>query len=281
MTSKRNITARTLGGDVFTMSLLLLMAGLFLLPIYMMIVNGLKPSSEVTLSNMWRLPSEASWGGFPAAWEKLSPSFVNSMQVAVIGTVISCLIGSVSGYVLSKWRFPYSNLIFALVIFGMFIPYQSVLIPLVRFIQSIGLYGTIPGLILVHVVYGLPINTLIFRNYYASVPDSLIEAARVDGAGVLTIFRRIILPISPPAFVVAAIFQFTNIWNDFLFGVTLVPNPDSQPVTVALNNLSGNFSVDWNEVMAGAIIAALPTALLYIVLGRFFMRGLMSGSVKA
>jgi glucose/mannose transport system permease protein len=165
-------------------------------------------------------------------------------------------------------------------LFGFFIPYQVVLLPLVRFLQMIDLYGTTWGLILTHVVYGLPITTLIFRNYFAGVPSELVEAARVDGAGVMTTFWRVMIPLSIPAFVVVGIFQFTNIWNDFLFGVTIVPNPTAQPVTIALNNLSGTFSVDWNVVMAGAVLAALPTAIIYILLGRFFVQGLLAGSVK-
>jgi glucose/mannose transport system permease protein len=166
------------------------------------------------------------------------------------------------------------------ILFGFFIPYQAVLLPLVRFLQTIHLYGTIPGLILCHVIYGLPITTLMFRNYFAGVPTELIEAASVDGASMLGTFWKVMLPLSVPAFIVVGIFQFTNIWNDFLFGVTVVPNPAAQPVTIALNNLSGSFSVDWNVVMAGAVIAALPTALVYIFLGRYFVRGLLAGSVK-
>jgi glucose/mannose transport system permease protein len=150
----------------------------------------------------------------------------------------------------------------------------------VRFLQEIGLYGTTAGLVLVHVVYGLPVTTLIFRNFYANVPTELVEAARVDGAGLVSIFTHIMLPVSIPAFVVVGIFQFTNIWNDFLFGVIVVQNPDAQPVTIALNNLSGSFSVDWNVVMAGAIVAALPTILVYVFLSRYFVRGLLAGSVK-
>jgi glucose/mannose transport system permease protein len=141
-------------------------------------------------------------------------------------------------------------------------------------------YGTLSGLVLVHVVYGLPVTTLIFRNFYANVPTELVEAARVDGANLATIFYRLMLPLSIPAFIVVGIFQFTNIWNDFLFGVIVVQNPNAQPVTIALNNLSGSFSVDWNVVMAGAVVAALPTALIYIFLSRFFVQGLLSGSVK-
>jgi glucose/mannose transport system permease protein len=163
---------------------------------------------------------------------------------------------------------------------GMFIPYQVVLIPLVQFLNLIGLYGTIPGLILTHVVYGIPIVTLVFRNYYASIPDALLEAAAIDGAGFWGTFLKIVVPLSGPGFVVAGIFQFTSIWNEFLFGLVVVPNPGSQPITVALNNLSGTFSVNWNEIMAGAVLTALPTAIVYLLLGRFFVRGLTSGAVK-
>jgi glucose/mannose transport system permease protein len=163
---------------------------------------------------------------------------------------------------------------------GMFIPYQTILIPMVRFLQFVHLYGTIPGLILVHVVYGIPITTLIFRNYYTAIPKELVEAAAVDGAGILRTYWSVILPVSITGFVVAGIFQFTNIWNDFIFGIVTIPNPTLQPVTAALNNLSGSQSVNWNVIMAGALIAALPTLLTYIGLGRFFVEGLTAGSVK-
>jgi glucose/mannose transport system permease protein len=205
---------------------------------------------------------------------------VNSLLKVNPATIISSFIGAITGYLRAKWKFRGADVLFTLMLFGFFIPYQAILIPLVQFLQLIKVYGTIPGLILVHVVYGLPITTLIFRNYFTGVPTELLDAARVDGAGLVKTFTHIMLPLSIPAFVVVGIFQFTNIWNDFLFGVTVVPNPAAQPVTIALNNLSGSFSVDWNVVMAGAVVAALPTALIYIFLGRFFIRGLLAGSVK-
>ena len=205
---------------------------------------------------------------------------MNSLIMVIPATIISSFFGAINGYLFAKWKFRGSDALFTLMLFGFFIPYQSILIPLVRFLQTIKLYGTIPGLITVHVVYGLPITTLIFRNYFAGVPTALVEAAQVDGAGIIKIFTTIMLPLSIPSFVVVGIFQFTNIWNDFLFGVTVVPNPAAQPVTIALNNLSGSFSVDWNVVMAGAVVAALPTALIYLFLGRYFISGLMAGSVK-
>ena len=201
-------------------------------------------------------------------------------MLAIPATIISAVWGSINGYVFAKWKFRGSNLLFALLVFGMFIPYQSILIPLIQFLQQVKLYGTIYGLITVHVLYGLPITSLIFRNYFANIPDELLEASRIDGAGIIRTYTHVMFPLAMPAFIVVGIFQFTNVWNDFLFGVTILPNPVAQPVTVALNNLSGSYSVDWNVVMAGAVIAALPTALVYIFLGRFFVRGLLAGSVK-
>ena len=267
-------------GRWFVWLILILAAIFFLIPVYVMVVNGLKDAQNVSLSTMWNLPDSISGGGFKEAFQRLWPNMKNSLLMVIPATIISSFIGAINGYLLSKWKFRGSDILFTLMLFGFFIPYQSILFPLVRFLQFIHLYGSIPGLILVHVVYGIPITTLIFRNYFAGVPTEMIEAARVDGAGLITTFTRIMLPLSIPAFVVVGIFQFTNIWNDFLFGVTVVADPRAQPVTIALNNLSGSFSVDWNVVMAGAVVAALPTIIIYILLGRFFVRGLMAGSVK-
>jgi glucose/mannose transport system permease protein len=250
------------------------------MPIYVMVVTGLKQAQNVSLSTMWQLPTHLSGGGFYEAWNRLYPNLGNSLQLTIPATILSSIFGAINGYIFAKWKFRGANTLFAILVFGMFIPYQSILIPLIQFLEQIKLYGTIGGLIFVHVVYGLPICSLIFRNFFANIPDELVEAARLDGAGVIRIFLFVMLPLALPAFVVVAIFQFTNIWNDFLFGVTILPNPNAQPVTVALNNLSGSFSVDWNVVMAGAVICALPTALIYILLGKFFVRGLLAGSVK-
>jgi glucose/mannose transport system permease protein len=252
----------------------------FLMPIYVMVVTGLKQSQNVSLSTMWNLPVQLTGGGFLEAWRRLYPNLGNSLQLTIPATIFSSILGAVNGYIFAKWKFRGANTLFALLVFGMFIPYQSILIPLIQFLEQIKLYGTVPGLVLVHVIYGLPICSLIFRNFFANIPDELVEAARIDGAGVVRTFWLVMLPLALPAFVVVGIFQFTNVWNDFLFGVTILPNPSSQPVTVALNNLSGSYSVDWNVVMAGAVIVALPTALIYILLGRFFVRGLLAGSVK-
>jgi glucose/mannose transport system permease protein len=268
--------------------LLVLLAVIYLTPIYVLLVTGMKSFAEVNLYKMWDLPATFSLDSFAKAWfgsdaegfRGLSGNFWNSIQLAVPATILSALLGSMNGYVLSKWKFRGSNTLFMVLLFGMFIPYQSVLIPLVQVLQVIGLYGTIPGLIFVHVVYGIPITTLIFRNYYATVPMEMVEAAKIDGANILGIYRHIMFPISLPGFVVVMIWQFTSVWNDFLFGVIVTSRPSVQPITVALNNLAGSYIVAWNIQMAGALLAALPTMIIYILLGQFFMRGLLAGSLK-
>jgi len=189
------------------------------------------------------------------------------------------VIGSLNGYVFSKWSFPGSELLFTLVLFGMFIPYQIILIPLFRLLRAIRLYGGIPGLVLAHVVYGIPITSLIFRNYYAKISTSITECAQIDGAGFFATYFRIMVPLSAPGFVVVSIWQFTQIWNEFLWGITLTRQA-ANPITVGLAQLAGGQAVNWNMPMAGSLIAALPVLLVYIFLGRYFIRGLLSGSVK-
>jgi glucose/mannose transport system permease protein len=267
-------------GRFFVILLLVLATLFFLMPVYVMVINGLKDKAYMTLSDMWKLPLYLNGGGFPKAWEVLSPNLWASLRMVVPATIGSSLLGAVNGYLLSKWKFRGSDVIFTLILFGMFIPYQAILIPLIGTLRWIGIYGSWKALVLVHIIYGIPITSLIFRNYFTNVPNELVEAARIDGAGLIQTFFQIMLPLSLPAFVVVGIFQFTNIWNDFLFGVTVVFNPADQPVTVALNNLNGTNSVDWTVVMAAAVLSALPTALVYIFLGRFFIRGLLAGSMK-
>jgi glucose/mannose transport system permease protein len=258
---------------------LIVMLVFYLMPVYVLLVTGLKPFAEIDLSTMWALPKHIAFENFTAAFQKLSPNLMNSLTLVIPASIISALIGSVNGYVLAKWKFKSADVVFPLLLFGMFIPYQSILIPLVQFMQTIGLYGGVPGLLLAHVIYGIPITTLTFRNYYASIPTELVEAARIDGAGILETFRFIFLPVSTPAFVVVLIWQFTQAWNDFLFAVVLTRN-ESWPVTVALNNIAGSQIVQWNVQMAGSLLAALPTLLVYILLSRYFIRGLMSGALK-
>lgn len=259
--------------------ILIVLALLFLIPVYVMVVTSLKPPADVSLSEMWQIPTEVSFEGYRIALEKLLPSLMNSVYLAIPATLLSAMLGSLNGYVLSKWRFRGSDWLFTAILFGMFIPYQSVLIPLLQFLQKIQLYNSIPGLILVHVVYGIPITTLIFRNFYAQIPDELLEAGKIDGTGFLGIYRYIMLPLSVPGFVVVCIWQFTNIWNEFLFAVTIT-SVGSQPVMVALQNLSGSQIVQWNVQMAAALLAALPTLAVYFFLGKYFIRGLLAGSVK-
>jgi glucose/mannose transport system permease protein len=267
---------------------LLAFAAFYLMPVYVLLATGMKSFAEVNLYRMWDLPTGFYFHSFTKAWvgaagqeyRGLNVNFLNSIYLTVPATILSAMLGSINGYVLAKWKFRGSNVLFPVLLFGMFIPYQSVLIPLVQTLSKIGLYGSIPGLIFVHVVYGIPITTLIFRNYYATVPTELIEAARIDGATIFSIYSRILFPLSMPGFVVVMIWQFTSIWNDFLFAVTVTNNPSVQPITVGLNNMAGSYFVEWNVQMAGALIAALPTLLVYIFLGRFFMRGMMAGSLK-
>nr|WP_099159683.1 carbohydrate ABC transporter permease [Virgibacillus ndiopensis] len=259
--------------------ILIVLAIIFLMPIYVIIVTSLKPLDEVSLEQMWALPTSIDFSSYVEAFTNLAPNFMNSIYLVVPATLLSALLGAMNGYVLSKWKFKGADILFTFILFGMFIPYQSILIPLIQFLRTIDLYNTIPGLVLVHVVYGLPITTLMFRNFYANIPDTMIEAAKIDGANFLGIFRHIIIPLSITGFVVVAIWQFTNIWNEFLFAVTITTN-DNQPIMVALQNLSGSQIVEWNVQMAGALIAALPTLLVYIFLGKYFVRGLLAGSVK-
>jgi glucose/mannose transport system permease protein len=274
-------------GVIVVYVLLCIASAVYLMPIYVQLVTGLKSFREVSLATMWRLPSGINFSSFIKAWSGayqgirgLSENFLNSVILVVPATLISAFLGSLNGYVLAKWKFRGSNVLFPLLLFGMFIPYQSILIPLVRVLQQIHLYGTRTGLIFVHIVYGIPITTLIFRNYYAAIPDELLEASKIDGAGILGIYTSILFPLSLPGFVVVMIWQFTSIWNDFLFAVTVIGDPHTQPITVALNNLAGSYIVEWNVQMAGALIAALPTLAIYIFLGRYFMRGMLAGSLK-
>ncbi|MGB2965286.1 MAG: carbohydrate ABC transporter permease [Anaerolineales bacterium] len=253
---------------------------IFLTPAYLVVITSFKSPDQIELSRVWELPSPWYFLSFVDAWETFAPNLKNSAMLVVPATILSAILGSLNGYVLSKWKFRGSNILFQLMLFGMFIPYQSILIPLFQFLDRVGLYGTIPGLVMVHVVYGLPITTLIFRNYYAEVPTEMIEAGKIDGAGFFKIYSKIVFPISLPGFVVVIIWQFTQIWNEFLFAVTLTSGTGNTPITVALQNLAGGRAVQWNLPMAGSIMAALPTLLVYLFLGRYFIRGLLAGSVK-
>jgi len=273
------MTRRTLI-HIILYSILIAFSIFYLLPIYLMLLTGLKSISQVDLKTMWSLPTTGlRIENFIAGFKQLAPNLKNSLTMVIPEALLSSLLGSVNGYLLAKWKFRGSNLIFSLILFGMFIPYQSILIPLVKFIQFLGLYGDIPGLILVHIIYGIPITTLIFRNYYAGIGTEILEAGRIDGASLLGLYRYIMFPLSAPSFAVVIIWQFTQAWNEFLFAVILT-NQAHWPVTVALNNLAGSQMVQWNVTMAATLLAALPTLLVYLFLGRYFVRGLMAGAKK-
>jgi len=260
----------------FLITLLLL----FFIPLYVLFITSIKSTGEITSRTMWNLPKDPNIEGFVKAWGKLKGNLLNSFYLTIPATIFSAFLGSWNGYILSKWKFPGADIIFTLIMFGMFIPHQSILIPLVQVLNSIGLYGSMPGLILTHVVYGIPITTLIFRNYYSGVPDELIEAAKIDGANVFGTYYYVMLKIALPAFAVASVYQFSSIWNDFLFALIVTQSPRVQPITVALANLAGSYYVEWNTQMAGALLLTIPPLLVFIFLGRFFIRGLLAGSVK-
>ncbi|MDI6911568.1 carbohydrate ABC transporter permease [Nocardioides sp.] len=250
-----------------------------LLPAYVLFVTSFKGLGDATPSRAWSLPESWETAGWGRAWEVLSPALLRTFSMVIPASIISAMLGSMNGFVLAKWRFPGADVVFTLLLFGMFIPYQAVMIPLVQLMQNLGVPNGVPSLIVLHVVYGIPITTLIFRNYYASVPTDLIEAARVDGAGMLRTYSSIVLPISAPAFVVVLIWQFTSAWNDYLFAL-FFSNSRNGPVTISLNFLASGQLQNYSASMAGALIASLPTLLVYIILGRWFVGGLMAGSVK-
>jgi len=272
-------SGRTAAFRTLRYGLLLLFLLAVLMPAYVLLVTSFKGMGDATPSRAWRLPEAWELAGWQRAWETLAPALGRTFSMVVPAAVISAVVGSMNGFVLSRWRFPGADLVFTLILFGMFIPYQAVMIPLVQLMQGLGVPSGVPSLIVLHVVYGLPITTLIFRNYYASVPHELIEAARVDGAGMLRTYAWIVLPISAPAFVVVLMWQFTSAWNDYLFAL-FFSNSRNGPVTIALNFLASGQLQDYSASMAGALIASLPTLLVYVLLGRYFVGGLMAGSVK-
>lgn len=252
-----------------------------LIPVYVLFITSFKGVGDADPSRTWFLPQTWEFSNWSKAWNDLSPALVRTLMMVIPSSIISAMLGSANGFVLSRWRFPGANVVFTLILFGMFIPYQAVMIPLLKMILALQIPQGVPALILAHVVYGIPITTLIFRNYYESVPSELIEAARVDGAGMLRTYFLVVLPISIPSFVVVLIWQFTSAWNDFLFALFFGGGTQRGPVTLALNNLAnGSILSEYGASMAGALIASIPTLIVYILLGKYFVGGLMSGSVK-
>lgn len=285
--------------------LLGLFALVYILPLLVMVMTSLKPLDEVTGGNMFALPRAPSFDAWTKAWgttcvgltcEGIKGYFWNSIKMVAPAVAISTMLGALNGYVLTKWRFAGHRLVFGLMLFACFIPFQSVLIPMATILGKLGEWGNFfidhlgmslgfgnptVDLVLVHTIYGLGFTTLFFRNYYEAFPNELIKSAMIDGAGFFQIFRRILLPNSGPIVIVTVIYQFTNIWNDFLFGSTFAAG-DQMPMTVALNNVVNTSTgvIEYNVNMAAAIIAAAPTLFVYVVAGRYFVRGLMAGAVK-
>ncbi|MYE00640.1 MAG: carbohydrate ABC transporter permease [Alphaproteobacteria bacterium] len=260
------------------------------MPLFVMIATSLKSLDEIRAGSLVALPGRVTLEAWGTAWssacsgiqcEGLRPYFWNSVALTVPAVTVSTLLGAVNGYVLAQWKFRGANLIFSLMLFGCFIPFQVVLLPMAQTLGFMGLAGTISGLVFVHVVYGIGFTTLFFRNYYVTVPIELVKAAKVDGAGFFRIFWSIFMPLSLPILMVTVIWQFTQIWNDFLFGVSF-SQAGTQPVTVALNNIVNSTTgvKEYNVDMAAAMIAALPTLLVYVLAGKYFIRGLTAGSVK-
>lgn len=269
---------------------LIFFALFYLAPLYVMVATSLKSVEEIRLGNLLALPQDPSFAAWTKAWSSacvgvectgIGRFFINSVSMVVPAVALSTMIGALNGYALTKWKFKGADLIFTLMLFGCFIPFQIVLVPMARTLGILGLASSTPGLVMVHVVYGICFTTLFFRNYYAAFPTELVKAATIDGAGFFRIFWRVMLPNSGPILVVTVIWQFTNVWNDFLFGASFAAG-GAAPITVALNNVVNTSTgvKEYNVDMASAMMTALPTLLVYVLAGRYFVRGLMAGSVK-
>ncbi|OOY25799.1 sugar ABC transporter permease [Thioclava sediminum] len=282
----RRLTASRIGIYAF----LVFAAAFFLLPFYVMIVTSFKTMPEIQQGNIFGLPTDFTLKPWSTAWahactgvncEGIRVGVLNSFEIMIPAATLSILLGAINGYALSFWRPRGGNLIFAVLLLGAFIPYQVYLYPLVRMLSKVSLYNTLPGIITVHVIFGLPVMTLLFRNYYVAVPVDLFKAARIDGGGFWTIFFQLMIPMSGPILVVAAILQVTGIWNDFLFGL-IFAGRDHLPMTVELNNIVNTTTGTkaYNVNMAATILTALVPLIVYFVSGRWFVRGIAAGAVK-
>lgn len=271
-------------------ALLVSAAAFFLLPLYVMVATSLKPMEEIRLGNIFALPMNATVEPWIQAWSSactglecrgIQVGFWNSVKIVVPSTVISIFFGALNGYALSFWRVKWANWLFGVLMFGTFVPYQIMMYPLVRAFAAIGLFGSLPGIILIHTVFGMPVMTLLFRNYYSSVPGELFKAARIDGGGFWRIFFQLMLPMATPMLIVAVILQVTGIWNDFLFGL-IFAGRDNYPMTVQLNNLVNTTFGErrYHVDMAATILTSLVPLLIYFFSGRWFVRGIAAGAVK-
>ncbi len=277
-------------GNIFLYGTLLLVSLYYLLPLYVMIVTSLKGMPEIRMGNVFGPPLEITFEPWVKAWstactgincDGLSRGFGNSVRILIPSVVLSIAIASLNGYALANWRFKGSEVFFTILIIGAFIPYQVMIYPIVIILREIGLYGSLTGLVIVHSIFGMPILTLLFRNYFTSVPEELFKAARVDGAGFWGIYFQIMLPMSLPIFVVAIILQVTGIWNDFLFGV-IYTKPDLYPMTVQLNNIVNSVQgvKEYNVNMAATLLTGAVPLVIYFVSGKLFVRGIAAGAVK-
>ncbi|WDZ78612.1 carbohydrate ABC transporter permease [Ensifer adhaerens] len=278
------------GRNIMIYGTLIVVALYYLLPLYVMVMTSLKGMPEIRLGNIFAPPVEITFEPWVKAWasactglncDGLSRGFWNSVRITVPSTIVSIAIASVNGYALANWRFKGAELFFTILIVGAFIPYQVMIYPIVIVLREMGIYGTLTGLIIVHTIFGMPILTLLFRNYFAGLPEELFKAARVDGAGFWTIYFKIMLPMSLPIFVVAMILQVTGIWNDFLFGVVFT-RPEYYPMTVQLNNIVNSVQgvKEYNVNMAATILTGAVPLFVYFVSGRLFVRGIAAGAVK-
>ena len=276
--------------NIFLFGTLITIALFYALPLYVMFITSLKGMPEIRLGNVFSPPLEVTFQPWVKAWSEactgltcngLSTGFWNSVQITIPSVVLSIIIASVNGYALSNWKFKGADAFFAILIFGAFIPYQVMLYPIVIMLREVGLYGSLGGLVLVHTVFGMPILTLLFRNYFTSLPEELFKAARVDGARFWAIYAKVMVPMSLPIFTVAVILQVTGIWNDFLFGVVYT-SPDNYPMTVSLNNIVNSTQgvKEYNVNMAATILTGLVPLSIYFVSGRLFVRGIAAGAVK-
>jgi glucose/mannose transport system permease protein len=283
----RNVFSRR---NIILYGTLILVAVYYLLPLYVMIVTSLKGMPEIRLGNIFAPPVEITFEPWVKAWatactglncDGLSRGFWNSVRITIPSVILSIAIASVNGYALANWRFKGADIFFTILIVGAFIPYQVMIYPIVILLREIGLYGSLSGLVIVHSIFGMPILTLLFRNYFTSVPEELFKAARVDGAGFWGIYFKIMLPMSLPIFVVAIILQVTGIWNDFLFGVVYT-RPETYPMTVQLNNIVNSVQgvKEYNVNMAATILTGLVPLVVYFISGRLFVRGIAAGAVK-
>lgn len=290
LASKRASSIQMQWGRIGIYGFLLVTALFFLLPLYVMLVTSFKGLDEIRLSSIFALPQGFTWDYWKVAWSSactglecngLQVGFWNSVQILIPSVIISVMFGAINGYALSFWKIKGANILFACLLLGAFIPYQVFIYPLIRVYAEIGIYGTLTGVVVSHVIFGMPIMTLLFRNYYSTLPIELFNAARIDGAGFFKVFFIIMLPMSTPIIIVAVIMQVTNIWNDFLIGLVFAGN-DNLPMTVQLNNIVNTTTGEraYNVNMAATILTSLVPLIIYVASGRWFVRGIASGSVK-